>query len=98
MMDTFLRLAKSNTSKNLETCGILAGSLVSSFSRQKNHSHFFSRQSSFNYYLINHAGWLHLDIMIFFVCVCAEEQKILYYSFDNSEAGINNRYRKLVHI
>ncbi|KNA16781.1 hypothetical protein SOVF_086080 [Spinacia oleracea] len=27
MMDTFLRLAKSNTSKNLETCGILAGSL-----------------------------------------------------------------------
>ncbi|KAF2593927.1 hypothetical protein F2Q70_00042572 [Brassica cretica] len=28
MMDTFLRLAKSNTKKNLETCGILAGSLV----------------------------------------------------------------------
>ncbi|XP_021727742.1 AMSH-like ubiquitin thioesterase 1 [Chenopodium quinoa] len=27
MMDTFLRLAKSNTAKNLETCGILAGSL-----------------------------------------------------------------------
>ncbi|KAF8105901.1 hypothetical protein N665_0152s0036 [Sinapis alba] len=27
MMDTFLRLAKSNTKKNLETCGILAGSL-----------------------------------------------------------------------
>lgn len=29
MMDTFLRLANSNTSKNLETCGILAGSLKS---------------------------------------------------------------------
>jgi STAM-binding protein len=27
MMDTFMRLAKSNTKKNLETCGILAGSL-----------------------------------------------------------------------
>lgn len=27
MMDTFLRLAQSNTSKDLETCGILAGSL-----------------------------------------------------------------------
>ncbi|KAK9714092.1 hypothetical protein RND81_06G071500 [Saponaria officinalis] len=27
MMDTFMRLAKSNTAKNLETCGILAGSL-----------------------------------------------------------------------
>ncbi|CAN8302891.1 unnamed protein product [Cochlearia groenlandica] len=27
MMDTFLRLAKSNTKNNLETCGILAGSL-----------------------------------------------------------------------
>ncbi|ESQ30644.1 hypothetical protein EUTSA_v10011406mg [Eutrema salsugineum] len=27
MMDTFMRLAKSNTKRNLETCGILAGSL-----------------------------------------------------------------------
>ncbi|GAB4839540.1 hypothetical protein Ancab_029066 [Ancistrocladus abbreviatus] len=27
MMDTFLRVAKSNTVKNLETCGVLAGSL-----------------------------------------------------------------------
>ncbi|KAL9260204.1 AMSH-like ubiquitin thioesterase 1-like protein [Drosera capensis] len=27
MMDAFMRLAKSNTAKNLETCGILAGSL-----------------------------------------------------------------------
>ncbi|XP_057517124.1 AMSH-like ubiquitin thioesterase 1 isoform X2 [Amaranthus tricolor] len=27
LMDTFLRLAKSNTKKNLETCGVLAGSL-----------------------------------------------------------------------
>ncbi|KAL5726088.1 ubiquitinyl hydrolase 1 [Ranunculus cassubicifolius] len=27
MMENFMRLAKSNTSKNLETCGILAGSL-----------------------------------------------------------------------
>ncbi|CAO2826994.1 unnamed protein product [Amaranthus hypochondriacus] len=27
MMDTFLKLAKSNTKKDLETCGILAGSL-----------------------------------------------------------------------
>ncbi|XP_010549118.1 PREDICTED: AMSH-like ubiquitin thioesterase 1 [Tarenaya hassleriana] len=27
MMDTFMRLAKSNTVKNLETCGVLAGSL-----------------------------------------------------------------------
>lgn len=31
MMDTFMRLAKSNTKKNLETCGILAGSLVSRY-------------------------------------------------------------------
>ena len=29
MMDTFMKLAKSNTNKNLETCGVLAGSLVS---------------------------------------------------------------------
>ncbi|KAF6165678.1 hypothetical protein GIB67_012575 [Kingdonia uniflora] len=28
MMETFLRLASSNTDKNLESCGILAGSLV----------------------------------------------------------------------
>ncbi|XP_078445712.1 associated molecule with the SH3 domain of STAM 1 isoform X2 [Wolffia australiana] len=27
LMDSFLRVAKSNTSKNLETCGVLAGSL-----------------------------------------------------------------------
>lgn len=29
MMEEFLRLAQSNTAKNLETCGILSGSLVS---------------------------------------------------------------------
>lgn len=29
MMDSFMKLAKSNTKKNLETCGILAGVLVS---------------------------------------------------------------------
>jgi hypothetical protein len=29
MMGSFMKLAKSNTNKNLETCGILAGSLVS---------------------------------------------------------------------
>lgn len=29
MMEDFLRLARENTSKNLETCGVLAGSLVS---------------------------------------------------------------------
>ena len=28
MMESFMRLAKSNTAKNLETCGVLAGSLV----------------------------------------------------------------------
>ncbi|KAH9330062.1 hypothetical protein KI387_002170, partial [Taxus chinensis] len=30
MMEDFLKLAKPNTEKNLETCGILAGSLISS--------------------------------------------------------------------
>lgn len=30
MMENFMKLAKSNTDKNLETCGVLAGSLVSS--------------------------------------------------------------------
>lgn len=29
MMDEFMRLAKGNTIRNLETCGVLAGSLVS---------------------------------------------------------------------
>lgn len=29
MMDEFLRMAKANTSKNLETCGVLAGIFVS---------------------------------------------------------------------
>lgn len=29
MMDEFLRLAKANTARNLETCGVLSGSLVS---------------------------------------------------------------------
>lgn len=28
-MQNFMKLAKSNTDKNLETCGVLAGSLVS---------------------------------------------------------------------
>ncbi|KAF9590560.1 hypothetical protein IFM89_035878 [Coptis chinensis] len=28
MMEDFLRLAQKNTVKNLETCGVLAGSLV----------------------------------------------------------------------
>ena len=28
MMEDFLRLALANTKKNLETCGVLAGSLV----------------------------------------------------------------------
>jgi STAM-binding protein len=27
-MEDFLRLARANTEKNLETCGVLAGSLV----------------------------------------------------------------------
>ena len=31
MMDAFMRLANSNTKKDLETCGILAGSLVSCY-------------------------------------------------------------------
>lgn len=30
MMEDFLRLAQENTAKNLETCGVLAGSLVQS--------------------------------------------------------------------
>lgn len=29
LMNSFMKMAKSNTDKNLETCGILAGSLVS---------------------------------------------------------------------
>lgn len=29
MMDEFLRLAKANTARNVETCGVLSGSLVS---------------------------------------------------------------------
>ena len=29
MMESFMKLAKSNTDRNLETCGVLAGSLVS---------------------------------------------------------------------
>jgi len=28
-MESFMKLAKSNTKKNLETCGVLAGLLVS---------------------------------------------------------------------
>ncbi len=28
MLEDFLRLAQANTTKNLETCGVLAGSLV----------------------------------------------------------------------
>lgn len=31
MMDEFMRMAKANTTRNLETCGVLAGSLVSTF-------------------------------------------------------------------
>lgn len=31
MMDEFMRLAKANTTRNLETCGVLAGSLVRAF-------------------------------------------------------------------
>lgn len=29
LMENFMKMAKSNTDKNLETCGVLAGSLVS---------------------------------------------------------------------
>jgi len=29
LMESFMKLAKSNTKKNLETCGVLAGLLVS---------------------------------------------------------------------
>jgi hypothetical protein len=29
MMDEFMQMAKANTLRNLETCGVLAGSLVS---------------------------------------------------------------------
>lgn len=32
MMEDFLRLARGNTAKNLETCGVLAGPLVSNVS------------------------------------------------------------------
>lgn len=34
MMEDFLRLAQENTAKNLETCGVLAGSLVQSVRAQ----------------------------------------------------------------
>lgn len=37
MMDEFMRLAKANTSRNLETCGVLAGSLVSISSEFASH-------------------------------------------------------------
>lgn len=31
LIDTFLNLAKENTARNIETCGILAGKMVISF-------------------------------------------------------------------
>ncbi|KAG0596660.1 hypothetical protein M758_UG274000 [Ceratodon purpureus] len=37
MMDEFMRLAKSNTTRNLETCGVLAGSLVRTTCRFASH-------------------------------------------------------------
>lgn len=37
MMEDFLRLARENTQKNLETCGVLAGSLVRLIKYFKNH-------------------------------------------------------------
>jgi hypothetical protein len=48
MMDEFLRLAKANTTRNLETCGVLAGSLVSTIQPiyfPANHDFIFVRQT-----------------------------------------------------
>lgn len=43
MMQDFLRLARANTEKNLETCGVLAGSLVRelNFTGEITHCFFF---------------------------------------------------------
>jgi len=73
-----MRLAKSNTMKNLETCGILAGTLVISLN------------------MLCLAMLIGRLLNIAHV-VCAEEQKVPCYSFDNSEAGINIGLCKLKH-
>lgn len=41
MMQDFLRLARANTKKNLETCGVLAGSLVRELNFTGEITHYF---------------------------------------------------------
>ena len=84
MMESFMRLAKSNTAKNLETCGVLAGSLVC-----------FAVSITCTIYKFLHY-WLficysrstfQLNILFF-----AEKQKILHHCINCTKAGVNTKY------
>ncbi|KAJ8536688.1 hypothetical protein K7X08_035089 [Anisodus acutangulus] len=78
VMDTFMKLAKSNTNKNLETCGVLAGSLVcpiNSYHCVFSYNHFVAVSSST-------------------LLLVSEKPKILCHNFDHSQAGIDIRFGK----
>lgn len=56
LMECFLRVAEANTSKNLETCGILGGSLV----RVVNGKELFSQKNLYqNIFLLCSFFYLH---------------------------------------
>ncbi|XP_022760642.1 AMSH-like ubiquitin thioesterase 3 isoform X2 [Durio zibethinus] len=52
MMEDFLRLAQANTEKNLETCGVLAGSLCSTLNEEE----IFEVQDKLSLFPL---GWIH---------------------------------------
>lgn len=82
MMEDFLRLAMENTKKNLETCGVLAGSLV--------------RATDLFYY--KRFIWIvkvHVSGFLSIFLLAVEKQGFPYHDAYNPEAGVNFRFCKM---
>lgn len=96
MMDEFMRLAKANTTRNLETCGVLAGSLVRISRAFASHlgALFFSDRCSVCPIVVLNAVFFDkslldfLNKIVFLFCFAEEGHLLCLYS-DHSKAGIH---------
>lgn len=97
LMDGFMKVAKSNTDKNLETCGVLAGSLVSTTT-------VLLLSSMLNNYICGHfnlvdvflelnSSWRYL--ITHFLLIATEKQKILHHCSHYPKARIDFRFGML---
>lgn len=83
-MEDFLRLAQGNTEKNLETCGVLAGSLV----RETK----ILREKKEEDIVLFCLGSCCTRFLILFTSCDAEKQGFPHYYAYNPKAGVNFRF------